>query len=525
MSELLPLLLQRRVELGERLIQHLLLTGAAMAAAVAVGVPLGLWVKASAGARGPILGLAGVVQTVPSVALLGLLLPVMGIGVPPAIVALAVYALLPIVRNTYAGLDGVPAEMVEAGDAMGFTPRGRFLYVELPLALPVIVAGLRTATVICVGVATLAAFIGAGGLGEFIFLGLQRNQNNLILLGALPAAVLALVLDYAIGRVEAHVRRDPVTGRAPSPARAVAWAVSPALVLTACGLFLAAGAPQAPSAGPKTGKVVVGAKSFTEQYLIGEMMALLTEHRTNLAVDRRFGLEGTKILHAALVRGDVDLYAEYTGTGLMNVLKLPAKKDPDEVYRLVSDGYRQRFGAAWLRPFGFNNTYTICVRAADARQHGWHRVSDLAAAGPLRAGFSGEFSERPDGYPCFRKLYGFAFEKVRMLDPGLMYKAAAAGEVDVICGFGTDGRITALGLQGLEDDHGLFPPYYCAPVVRGEALQAHPELREALELLAGRLDDAAMRQLNYEVDGRKRSSGEVARQFLRRAGLLPAAGS
>ena len=523
MGDWLDLLAQRQAQLGSLLCEHLMLTYTAMAAAALIGLPVGLWVTRRPAVRGPILALAGVVQTIPSVALLGLLLPLLGIGTRPAIVALALYALLPIIRNTYTGLDGVPAHLIEAADGLGFTGRQRFWLVELPLAMPIIVAGVRTAMVICVGVATLAAFIGAGGLGVFIFLGLQRSHNALILLGAVPAALLALWLDLAIGRVEAHLRLDPTGGRRPAPRRALAWAVLPPLLVLAGGRTLAGRAATPPSSSAAADTITIGSKNFTEQHLIGEMMALLVEHRTPLTVSRRFGLEGTKILHAALVRGDIDLYAEYTGTGLMDVLKLPLATDPKQVYDSVAQAYATRYRLTWLAPFGFDNTYALCVREADAKTRGWSTISDLASAAPrLTAGFTGEFIERNDGYVGLRRLYGFGFGEVRMLDPGLMYRAAAAGSVDVICGFATDGRIGALHLSTLRDDRGLFPPYQCAPVVRADTLRAHPELRSALEALAGRIDDRTMRDLNYEVDGRHRPVAAVARGYLERAGLLPA---
>lgn len=512
------LVIERRPALGAALVEHLWLTYVAVGIAIVIGLPLGLWVTRSARVRAPVLGLVGIVQTVPSLALLGLLLPLLGIGLKPAIVALALYALLPIVRNTYAGLDGVPGELIEAADGVGFTARQRFWQVELPLAMPVIVTGIRTATVISVGVATLAAFIGAGGLGEFIFRGLQRNHNELILLGAGPAALLALYLDAVIGRVEASLRRDPVSGRRPSPVRAAAWGLVPTTAVLLASAQLARRPEPAP-AGGGAGTFVLGSKNFTEQLILGELLAQLVESETDLRVVRRFGLEGTTILHGALVRGEIDAYPEYTGTGLMDVLKLPAESDPQRVRETVAAAYRERFECLWLAPFGFNNTYTISVRGADADAHAWSRISDLAdAAASLRAGFTGEFIEREDGYRGFQRVYGFGFGEVRMLDPGLMYQAAAAGEVDVICAFGTDGRIAAFDLRVLADDRGLFPPYHAAPVVRAEALTAHPELRATLERLAGRIDDATMARLNSAVDEFKRPAAEVAAEFLAELG-------
>jgi len=520
MNALWNLAVERHAALGQHLLEHLFLTSVAVAIALVIGLPLGLWVTRNAKARGPILGAAGVIQTIPSIALLGLLLPFLGIGVKPAIVALALYALLPIIRNTYAGLDGVDAALLEAADGLGFREGQRFWRIELPLALPVIVAGIRTATVICVGVATLAAFIGAGGLGQFIVVGLQRNHVELILLGAIPSAILALLLDFAIGQVETSLSRNPVTGRKPSASRAVAWAAVPAVLVTALGFGLQAGQQRTPR-GETTGTVAIGSKNFTEQHLLGEMLAMLVEDRTTLAVDREFGLEGTRILHAAMVRGDIDCYVEYTGTGLMDVLKLPAETDADQVYDQVAAEYASRYGIRWLDPLGFNNTYAITVRAAAADEHGWDSISDLRpSADGLRAGFTGEFIEREDGYIGFQRQYGFGFGQVDLLDPGLMYSAIANGDVDVICGFGTDGRIPAFDLRMLADDRHLFPPYQAAPIVLEATLAAHPELQDVLNALAHKIDDETMQTLNYTVDEERRPVAEVAREYLVSQGLL-----
>ena len=202
-------LIQRAPDLWQKTLEHLVLTGAATGIAVVIGLPLGVWILRRPPVRGLILGGAGVVQTVPSLALLAFLLPILGIGVTPAIVALTLYALLPIVRNTFTGLDGISPDIIEAAMGMGFTRRQRLWMVEMPLALPVIVAGIRTAAVIGVGIATLSAFIGAGGLGDFIVRGLALNNSSLILLGAVPAAILALIIDYGIGLFERTLRRGP----------------------------------------------------------------------------------------------------------------------------------------------------------------------------------------------------------------------------------------------------------------------------------------------------------------------------
>jgi osmoprotectant transport system permease protein len=449
------------------------------------------------------------------------------IGALPAIIALTLYALLPIVRNTLTGLEGVPPEVMEAARGMGMTEYQEFRMVRIPLATPVIVAGIRTAAVVGVGIATLSAFIGAGGLGQFINRGLALSNTRLILLGAIPAGLLALIVDFSIGAFGWGLRPErkrEKKGLFKAILRPAALAMPILLVLV--GVFSyytrpSVGRHLAAPSKTQTGTIRIATKNFTEQLILGEIMSQLIEARTDLSVERRFNLGGTMICHEALVNNEIDLYAEYTGTGLTAILKEPVISDPVEALRFVSLAYSKRFGAEWLKPFGFNNTYAVTVRTVDAKKHGWAKISDLEEVAPrLRAGITAEFAERPDGYPGLRKIYGLQFGEVRDMDPALMYEAISKGEVDVICAFATDGRIAAYNLRPLEDNLQFFPPYHAAPVIRQEILQMHPELDGVLSLVEGLLDNAAMQRLNLEVDGEKRRPAEVAKAFLREKGLL-----
>lgn len=278
--------------------------------------------------------------------------------------------------------------------------------------------------------------------------------------------------------------------------------------MIACGMAIAGTPSHAQT-------VRVGSKNFTEQEILGELIAQLIERHTDLDVERRFGLGGTDVCHAALLAGELDIYVEYTGTGLLNVLKRPVIHDSDAAYEAVASQYHQQFELVWLQPIGFNNTYALTVHTDDAEANGWATVSDLINAQSLRAGFTAEFMERPDGLPGLRERYeGLTFANTVDLDPGLMYQAVAGGQVDVICAFATDGRIKAFGLTTLRDDYQFFPPYDAAPVVREELLEAHPELRTALAALAGQISDAQMRRMNYAVDVDGVRPADVARAWL-----------
>lgn len=261
--------------------------------------------------------------------------------------------------------------------------------------------------------------------------------------------------------------------------------------------------------------VRIGAKNFSEQQIVGEIAALLIERHAGLTVERRFGLGGTGICHGALLAGEIDLYVEYTGTALMDILKRETISEPDAAYRATARDYRETFDVTWLAPIGFNNAYTIAVRRDAARANGWRTISDLRSQAPrLRAGFATEFNERPDGYPGLRRAYGLSFGEVRDLDAGLMYGALIGGQVDVICAYSTDGRLDEYAIEVLTDDRGFFPPYFAAPVIRAETLARHPEIADALVSLSGTIDDKTMRRMNYEVDVLKRSPVEVATAWL-----------
>lgn len=499
-------------ELWLRLGEHIVLTGVATLIAIAIAVPLGIISTRNTYLRGPVLATAGILQTIPSLAMLAFLLVLIGqIGAVPAVIALTLYALLPIVRNTVTGLEGVPAESIEAARGIGMTPSQRLWQVELPLARNVIIAGIRTAAVIGVGIATLSAFIGAGGLGQFINRGLALLSTELILLGAIPAAILALVVDGSIQALDWGMRRQRRPGR--GPLRVMAVSAPVALLLVGVIAFIT-GSPTI-GGGGGAGVVRISSKNFTEQLILAEMMGQLIEAHTDMRAEVRSGLGGTMIVHQALVRGEIDVYAEYSGTALTAILNQPVVSDPDEAFNRVAGAYADQFDLIWLAPFGFTNTFALCVRREDAEANGWTRVSDVPSTYEFRAGFGPEFADRPDGLPGLLRAYpNLNFTSIQDVDPSLMYGAVANGSVDVIAAFSTDGRIDAFDLVTLDDDRGFFPPYYPSPVVRAGLLEEHPEVRAALEVVAGSISNETMREMNYRVDEEGASPAEVARQFL-----------
>jgi osmoprotectant transport system substrate-binding protein len=267
--------------------------------------------------------------------------------------------------------------------------------------------------------------------------------------------------------------------------------------------------------------VIVGSKNFTEQIILAELLAQQIETNTSLKVDRRLNLGGTLICHQAMLAGQMDLYAEYTGTALAAVLREPSSNDTEMVYRTVRDAYRDRFGFDVGPPLGFNNTFAIVVRSEDAKKFKLRTISDLVPrAGQWRAGFGYEFMERSDGYPGLSRAYGLKFAAApSIMDLGLLYRALKENRVDVVAGSATDGLIIALGMVILEDDRHFFPPYQAVTILRGGALRDHPELGGALDVLGGKISDDEMRQMNYAVDAEQRDPAVVAREFRGRKNL------
>jgi glycine betaine/choline ABC-type transport system substrate-binding protein len=267
--------------------------------------------------------------------------------------------------------------------------------------------------------------------------------------------------------------------------------------------------------------VTVGSKAFSEQLLVGHMLALLLEDG-GFKVNNKIGLGGTALVHQALVAGEVDVYIEYTGTGLITILKEPVQEDPVKVYDTVQRLYKERFKLSWLKPWGFNNTYALVIRKEDADRLRAAKVSDLmASANSMVFGATQEFVVRPDGLPGLAKHYGgLAFKENKSMAPDLIYDALKNKQVDVISGFATEGRIPANNFVVLQDDQHYFPPYFAAPVIRDETLAKAPAAAEVLNRPAGKIDDGTMAVLNYEVAGKKRSPEEVAREFLKAKGWI-----
>ncbi|WP_223595504.1 ABC transporter permease/substrate-binding protein [Neobacillus bataviensis] len=497
--------------------QHLYLSIVSVLIAIVVGIPLGILISREPKLSKPVIGTTNVIQAVPSLALLGFLIPFIGIGSTPAIIMVVLYSLLPIVKNTYTGLTNIDRDILEAAKGIGLTKGQTMRKVQLPLAFPMIMAGIRISAVTAVGLMTIAAFVGAGGLGYLVFSGVQTVDNNMILAGAIPACILALLIDFLVGKMESALSYTSKQRSSKSSGKQTKrWVIGIASVL-----LVTAGAFSIYAKANTEDKIVIGSKNFSEQLILGNMLADLIEDKTDLKVERKLNLGGSQVAFSALNKGDIDVYVEYTGTGLVNILKQPPKNDPEQVYNIVQKEFIKKYGIEQLKPLGFNNTYALAVRQDTAKQYGLNTISDLAkVSNGLILGPTLEFPNRDDGLIGLSQKYNMNFKDVKAVDGGLRYTALDNHKSDVIDAFSTDGLLEAFHLKVLKDDKNFFPPYYAVPIVKQETLKEHPELKKALNSLAGKLTDDKMRQLNYKVDSLKQSPAKVAKEFLKKEGLI-----
>lgn len=504
MSGFTSVFFNRQSQLWNALFEHIQLSLIALLIAILIGIPLGIYVTRHAKIAESVLGAAAVFQTIPSLALLGLLIPLVGIGKVPAVIALVIYALLPIMRNTYTGIKDVDPSLIEAAQAMGM-PNYKLLFkIEIPLSMPVIMAGIRTAMVLIIGTATLAALIGAGGLGDLILLGIDRNDNALILLGAIPAAILALLFDWLLRWVERLSFRRSI--------KAMAAAIVIAVLMVVI--------PQVHSIQQKP--IVIAGKLGSEPEILINMYKLLIEQDTDIPVVLKPGFGNTTFNFNALKSGDIDIYPEFTGTAVETFLKEKAvSQNAHQVYEQAQKGLAKKYGMVLLQPMKYSNTYALAVPQKLAEHEHLSTISDLKKVEKtVRPGFTLEFTDRPDGYKGIEKKYGLHLTNIKTMEPKLRYHAVQTGAIDLVDAYSTDSDIERYHLTVLKDDKHLFPPYQGAPLLRKETVEKYPAIKGALNKLAGKITESQMRKMNWKVDVEGQSAAAVAKEYLKKAGLL-----
>ncbi|NRY99055.1 osmoprotectant transport system permease protein [Clostridium beijerinckii] len=510
MNEFLNYIFTAKEQIISLLFEHIKLTALSVGIAIIIGMPLGILTSYVKKLNKPILGIASVVQAIPSMALLGFAIPFLGIGTPPAIVMVVLYSLLPIIKNTTTGIDNINPDMIEASKGIGLTKFQVLVKVQIPLALPVIMSGIRISAVTAVGLMTMAAFIGGGGLGYLVFSGIRTVNNYQILAGAIPACILALLVDGLFSIVEKLVtpislqKSNNKSKEAKIKARKIQKTILGATACILAGIFVVTGVSQKISSKKV---ITIGSKDFTEQEILGNILSELIERKTDISVNRKFALGGTQVIFSAMKSGDVDMYVSYSGTAYGDVLKYKPISDVEKVYDTVKKDYKDKYNLDVLKQMGFNNTYTLAVTKETAKKYNLKTISDLSkVSNELTATTTLEFLNREDGLIGLTKKYNLNFKNTVGIDGSPRYAALINKESDVVDAFSTDGLLKKYDLSVLKDDKNFFPPYYAIPVIRDETLKKYPEIQPLVEKVGDLLNDDVMSELNYEVDELKKRS-------------------
>lgn len=519
LTEIINLLIDRKAFFLQLLLQHVMIAGIAIILSAAAGILIGILMSEVHFFNHVLMPVVNFIYTIPSIAMLGFLIPFLGIGNTTAVVALTIYGLLPVVRNTYTGLTTVDPQIVEAARAMGST-RWQLLYkIKLPLGVPVIMAGVRNVAVMTIALGGIASFIGAGGLGIAIYRGITTNNPAMTMAGSLLIAILALAADYVFGLASRLFDRSGVAAKNGPGGRNRGRMMKGALLAAACGAVVFSVWGAFVSGGEKT--LHIATKPMTEQYILGEMNRLLIEQELGVKAEVTQGVGGgTSNIWPAIQKREFDMYPEYTGTAWNMILKEKGIYTEDQ-YGEMAGKFEDMYKVQWKSKYGFSNSYALAVRGEVARRYGLKKISDLSAVSDrLLFGAEYDFYEREDGYDPLCALYDLHFAGTVDLDIGLKYDAIDQGKIDVMPVFTTDGRLSVSDLVVLEDDRQFYPSYACANIITDEALEKFDGLEEVLDMMDGLISDAEMAKMNYEVENDHKKAADVARSFLIQKGVL-----
>ena len=490
-------------------VEHILISLLAISIASVLGIILGIIISEYRRFSGLILGTVNILYTIPSIALLGFFITITGVGNTTALIALIIYALLPIIRSTYTGIVNINPLIIEASEGMGSTKLQQLFKVKLPLALPVLMSGIRNMVTMTIALAGIASFVGAGGLGVAIYRGITTNNSAMTFLGSLLIAILALIFDFILGIIEKRLTNHKRTK----------YKVNFKLIIL--GLFIIIFGAYFSLNSKKDKTINIATKPMTEGYILGQMLTELIEQDTDLKVNMTTGVGGgTSNIHPAMLKGEFDLYPEYTGTSWEAVLKKEGSYDESKFDELQKE-YKEKYNLEYVNLYGFNNTYGLAVNRDIAEKYNLKTYSDLAeVSNNLIFGAEYDFFEREDGYKELQKVYNVDFKKKIDMDIGLKYQAMKDKKIDVMVIFTTDGQLAISDVVVLEDDKKMYPSYRAGTVVRSEILSKYPELKAVLEKLNNILDDKTMADLNYQVESEGKKPEDVAREYLQEKGLL-----
>lgn len=500
-------------------VEHIQLTVIAILIAIVIGVPLGIFITYFKFAKRPIMAMTNIVQAIPSMALLGFMIPLFGIGTKPAIVMVTLYSLLPIIKNTVAGLNGINPDTIEAAKGIGLDKFQLLYKVQIPLAAPVIMTGVRISAVGAVGLMTLAAFIGAGGLGYLVYAGIRTVNNAQILAGAVPACILALLIDYIFSVLERVV--TPKNLQLTIKRNKVSKIMDKVVVIILCIGLLGSFVFSIFTSKNYDREITIGSMDFTEQETLNYILKYYIEDNTDIKVNQSLSLGASSIVLNAIRGGDIDLYVDYTGTIYGSVLGKEPNSNVKEVYDTVKKEMKSKYDLNVLKSFAFNNTYTLAVKKETAEKYNLNTISDLAkVSNELVFSPTLTFVERKDCLVGLKKAYPINFKEIVPIDGSPRYAALMNGESDVIDAYSTDGLIKKFNLKILKDDKQFFLPYNAIPVTNDRVKEDFPEVEKLLDKLGKYLNEETMIDLNYRVDELKQKPSDVARDFLIEKNLI-----
>lgn len=514
--EFIDYIIENKNQIISLCIEHIELTALALIIAIIIGVPIGILISYKRKLNKPVLGITSVTQAIPSMALLGFMIPFLGIGTAPAIVVVVLYSLLPIIKNTYTGIANISPATVEAATGIGLTKAQILTKIQIPEALPIIMAGVRISSVSAVGLMTMAAFIGGGGLGYLIFSGIRTVNNYQILAGAIPACILALLVDYFFGAIEKLVTPISLQNETKSKEKQKKERRKNKIIVIITILIIGLLFLQEIDFSKKSDNVIrVGSKDFTEQEILCYMTSQAIENNTDIDVENECNLGGAQVVFSALTNDNIDLYIDYAGTDYTDILKHKPISDVDKVYKTIKKEMKEKYDIEVLNQMAFNNTYALAVTKETAQKYNLATISDLTrVSNDLIIAPTLEFINREDGLPGLEKEYGLSFKDTIGIDGSPRYTALQNNNAQVIDAFTTDGLLKKFNLVVLEDDKNFFPPYYAIPLVRSDTLKEYPEIEKVLNALGPYLTDEVMQDLNYQVDELGKSPEKVATDFL-----------
>lgn len=482
----------------EALGQHISISLISLLIAALIAIPLAIILMTHKRIAEIILQITSVLQTIPSLALLGILIPFVGIGTVPSIIALVVYAVMPIFQNTYSGLTTIDPNLEEAAEAFGLSRTKKLIKFQLPLAMPMIISGIRIAMVMIIGTATLAALIGAGGLGTYILLGIETNNNALLLIGAVLSAILTLIFSALIKLISKLSLKKI------------------GLVFVAIIVLFSGVAGYRAVSKPAVNITVAGKMGSEPEILINMYKDLIEHDNPNMKVSVKANFGGTSFLYKALQSGSIDVYPEFTGTVLEALVKTNQKvsHDPQKTYQVAHDELKEN-GMEYLKPMSYQNGYDLAVKKSFAKKYNLKNISDLVKIeNKLHAGFDPDFYQQSDGYPGIKKTYNLDIASVKTMEPSIRYKAIDNGKVNIVDGYTTDPEIKEYNLVILKDDKNHFPPYQGAPLMTEKFAMKYPEVKKSLSKLSGKISTSDMQKMNYLVTVKHEKASRVAHDYL-----------